>query len=269
MASLVSFFANRDINLSNSVSYVDNGNLFVRLTWNLDNHWEDCESFNSDFVSLANDYSGFFDVRFSNIKQSVGLFVGSESHSFIEFINRYMTDEESNISIPFIIGSDDRIRRVADRYGLPFFHVEVDSSSAESVISYEKKQLSIVTRYKPDCLAFANYETILSPEFIYAIDCPMIKAQRTFMPHFEGVNALSKAHKKGVKLVGATAYFVSNQSSIGPIIEQGTIKLKDDFTLAGFIKQSCQIEQTVFVDAIAKVLEHKTIIHNKRAISFS
>lgn len=269
ISNLTNFFAERGLSISKYVDFTDDETLFSRLEWPLNDCWEDELSFDVEFAQLAKEYAATFDVRFSNRKQNVGLFVGSQSHSFIEFVNRYSSNVGANLSIPFVIGSDERVGSIADRYGLPFFFIEVDQSSAESVIAYEKKQLDIINRYKPNCLGFANYETMVSPELIDAIDCPIVKVKRTFMPTFEGANAFQMAYKQGVKLVGATAYFVSNKSNYGPIIEQDMKKLKDDLTYQGLIKKSLEVEQAVFVEAMTKVLQHKTVIHNKRTISFN
>lgn len=270
VVQLARFFAEHDLSISSYHELADEGYLFTRLEWYLNDHWPDEAAFINEFDQLAELYAASFEVRFSNRKPSVGLFVGSEKHSFSEFIKRdEVGGSNSALTIPFVIGSDDRVRSIADRYGLPFFYVEVDPSSAESVIAYERKQLDIINRYKPDYLGIVNYDTIISPELIDAIMCPMIKVKRMFMPNFDGKNAFKLAHQQGVKLVGAMAYFVSNQSLYGAIIEQDMTKLNGDISLSGLTQKSCQIEQRVFVKAMTKVLEHKTVIHNKRTISFN
>lgn len=269
ISNLTHFFAERDISISKYVDFTDDETVFSRLEWPLNDRWEDEAEFEIEFAQLAEEYGAIFETRFSNHKQSVGLLVGSESHALLEFVNRYSPGFGANLNIPFVIGSDERVRSIADRYGLPFFYIEVDQSSAESVMSYEKRQLDIINRYKPDCLGFASYETLISPEFIDATNCPIVKVTRTFMPTFEGLNAFQMAYKQGVKLVGATAYFVSKKSNYGPIIEQDMRKLKDDLTYQGLIKKSSEVEQAVFVEAMTKVLEHKVIIHKKRTICFN
>ena len=269
VASLANFFAEHGLSVSNYFETADDGSLFSRLEWSLNDHWQDEEAFREEFYQIAELHCASFNVRFSNRKLSVGLLVGSESHSLIEFVKQDGFGVRNAVTIPFVIGSDDRVRSIVDRYGLPFFHVEVDPSSAESVIAYERKQLEIINRYKPDCLGLANYDTLLSPELIDAIHCPMIKVKRMFMPNFDGSSAFKSAHQQGVKLVGATAYFVSNQSAYGPIIEQDMANLNGDISLSGLINKSCQIEQNVFVKAMNKFLEHKTVIHDKRTINFN
>lgn len=269
IANLSDFFAQRDISISKYSDFSDDGTLFSRLEWTLNLRWESEREFEQEFAVIAKEYEAYFDVRFSNYAQSVGLIVGSESHAFIEFANRYSGNLVPNVNISFVISSDESVGTIANRYGYPFFYTEVDQSSSKSLIQYEKKQLDIINRYKPNCLGFAGYDTILSPEFIDAIDCPMVKVKRTFMPNIDEPNAFKKAYEQGVKMVGATAYFVSNKRQYGPIIEQGMSPLNTDLTLPRLIKKSCQIEQQVFVEAMAKIFKHKVVVYRQRTVCFN
>jgi len=269
VAELLNFFAERQLNLIQCSQFSDDATLFARLEWTLDDRWEEVADFNREFETFSKRYSANFDVHFFNRKQSVGLFVGNETHALVEFLNRNNIQDSQHINVPFIISDDEAVRLIADRYGLPFFFVAIDASTAESVIAYEKKQLGIINRYKPDCLGFANYDAVISPEMLNTISCSMVRVKRSFMPNFEGKKAFKMAHQNSVKVVGATAHFILRNSQKGPIIAQDTASLKQDYSLTGLVKQSYQIEQAVFVEAMSKVLEHKTIVHKQRAIVFA
>lgn len=269
VSGLSDFFAQRQISVSRWVQFCDEKTLFARLEWTLDDHWQEPQAFIDEFESWSFSMSANFSVRFSNQTSSVGLFVGSELHVLKEFLKQTAEAGDVRVQIPFIVGSDERARTVADRFGVPFFYVEVDSSSIDLRTNFEKKLLDIISRYEPDYLALVNYDTLLSPELKNKINCPIIKMQRTFMPSFEGPTALQQAHQRGVRVVGATAFFVSAASQLGPIICQDIVKLHGDYSLASLVSKSYQVERSVFIEAISQVVEHKTIIHQRRAISFS
>lgn len=270
VASLANFFVEHEVDIANFREFSADECLFVRLEWALGEQWQDEAAFALAFKAFAESHSAFFNVRFLNRKLSVGLFVGSDSRSLVEFINHYyIHGGNSALTIPFVMGRDNAVRSVVDRYGLPFFHVGIDSSCPDSVRDHEFKQLEIINRYKPDYLAMANYDGVISSEFINAINCPMISVRRMFMPEFSGENAFEQAHRRGVKLVGATAYFASGESMCGPILEQDTVSLNGDISLSGLIEKSHELEQQVFVNAMMSVLEHKVVTYNKRTVSFN
>jgi len=265
IASLANFFAERDLNISRYAEYTDEGQFFSRLEWPINDRWDDEAAFGEEFLALANQYEATFEARFMNRSQSIGLFVSKQPHALIEMLNKYEANYFPNIEISFIVGNDESVQRLADRHGLPFFYIPTDVETLE----YEKKQLEIIHRYKPDYVGLARYMKILSANFIELAGCPIINIHHSFLPSFVGAKPYQMAYDRGVKLIGATSHFVTADLDQGPIIEQDVARVAPGASVKDMIKMGRDIEQKVFVRAMLKVLEHKAIVYKNRTIIFN
>ena len=200
-----------------------------------------------------------------NQQQSVGLFVSRQPHALIEILNKYEANYFPNIEVSFILGNHESMGRIADRHGLPFFHIATDGD----VAAYERKQLEIVHRYKPDFIGLARYMKVLSEDFIDRAGCPIVNIHHSFLPSFVGAKPYQMAYDRGVKLIGATSHFVTAELDQGPIIEQDVARVVAGASVQDMVKMGRDIEQRVFARAMLKVLEHKAIVHKNRTIIFN
>ncbi len=265
IAALANFFAERDLNISRYAEYTDDGQFFSRLEWPMNDRWDDEAAFAEEFSGLADTYNATFEARFMNRCQSVGLFVSKQPHALIEMLNKYEANYFPNIEISFIVGNDESMQKLADRHGLPFFYIATDVDTLE----YEKKQLEIIHRYKPDYVGLARYMKILSANFIDNAGCPIINIHHSFLPSFVGAKPYQMAYDRGVKLIGATSHFVTADLDQGPIIEQDVARVAPGASVQDMIKMGRDIEQKVFARAMLKVLEHKAIVFRNRTIIFN
>lgn len=264
IAALANFFASRGLNISRYAEYTDDGHFFSRCEWPINDRWEDEVAFNDEFSELATQYDAQFEARFMNRCQSVGLFVSKQPHALIEMLNKYEANFFPNIEISFVVGNKEEMQKIADRHGLPFFYISTESDA----LSYEKKQLEIIHRYKPDYVGLARYMKVLSANFINEAGCPIINIHHSFLPSFVGAKPYKMAYDRGVKLIGATSHFVTAELDQGPIIEQDVERVKAGASVLDMIKMGRDIEQKVFARAMLKVLEHKAIIYKNRTIIF-
>jgi len=262
IASLANFFSERDLNILRYAEYADDGQFFSRLEWVLNERWEDEDDFDAEFEVMAKRYNANFEARFMNRTQSLGLFVSKQSHVLIEILNKHEARFFPNMEVSFIVGNDESIQKVADRHGVPFFFVDTN------VAGYEQRQLSIISRYKPDYIGLARYMKILSSEFIDEAACPIINIHHSFLPSFVGAKPYQMAYERGVKLIGATSHFVTPELDQGPIIEQDVQRVKACASVQNMIEMGRDIERRVFAHAVLKVLEHKAIVHKNRTIIF-
>ena len=269
IASLANFFAERNLSICRLEQFTDDGHLFVRLEWTLDYRWEQQQSFSSEFETLARQFDATFAARFFNQIQTVGLFVSSQTHALVEILSRHEASFFRNVEISFIIGSDDSVRQIADRYATPFFHIPISTESNQNALKYEQRQLDIIHRYAPDYLGLARYMKVLSANFLQRSGCPIVNIQNAFMPAVNGEQPYRTAYRRGVKLIGASSHFVTAELDQGPIIEQDVRRVGAGASLDEFIQMGREIEQEVFARALLKVLQHKTMIHDNRTIVFN
>ena len=265
IAALANFFSERDLNISRYAEYTDDGYFFSRLEWPVNDRWNEESDFVEEFAQIADHYDATFAVRFLQRRQTVGLFVSRQSHALIEILNKQEANFFPPVDISFIIGNDEPMQKIADRHATPFFFVPTDGDA----LKYEKKQLDIIRRYKPDYLGLARYMKVLSANFISQAGCPIINIHHSFLPSFVGAKPYQMAYERGVKLIGATSHFVTAELDQGPIIEQDVQRVTPGASVQDMIKMGRDIEQKVFARALLKVLEHKAIIYKNRTIIFN
>lgn len=265
IAELANFFSTRGLNISRYAEYTDGGLFFSRLEWLLGSRWEAEKDFAEEFEPLASQYKATFDVRFMHRTQSIGLFVSKQSHALIEILNKFEANYFPKMEISFIVGNHEPMQKIADRHGVPFFFIETDGVD---VSDYERHQLNIIQRYKPDYIGLARYMKVLSASFIEQVACPIINIHHSFLPSFVGAKPYQMAYERGVKLIGATSHFVTPELDQGPIIEQDVQRVKAGDSAQEMIKMGRDIEQRVFAQAMLKVLEHKVMVYQNRTIVF-
>ena len=264
IAALANFFLQRDVNITHNEEAVCDGQFFSRIEWVLDDQWKNEAQFKNEFDELVKKYSASFSVRFNNVSQTIGLLVSHHSHTLLEVINKFETNYFENNEICFIIGNDDSIQKIADRHAIPFFYI---SSNLEP-LACEEKQLEIINRYSPDYLGQFSDSTPLSANFLQNVSCPVIGVHNSFLPMFNASDSYQLAFNRGVKLIGATSYFVVAELDQGPIIEQGVLRVAPGASMQEFVKIGHHVERNVFSHALHKVLQHKVMVFQKRAMVF-
>jgi len=264
IASLSNYFAERGLSISRYAEYTDDGQFFSRFEWQLNDRWEDEAAFAEEFAELAGTHTASYDVRFMNRRQSIGLFVSKQSHALIEILNKTEAHYFPQVDVRFIVGNDQGMQAVADRHGVPFFYTSTEGDAQK----YEKKQLEIIQRYKPDYVGLARYMKVLSADFIDKAGCPIVNIHHSFLPSFVGARPYQMAYERGVKLIGATSHFVTADLDQGPIIEQDVARVLAGASVQDMIKMGRDIEQRVFARAMLKVLEHKAFVYKNRTIVF-
>lgn len=269
IAALANFFSERGLNISRYEEITDDGQFFSRCEWHLNERWETEADFNAEFSSVAEAYDAWHEVQFMNRKQTLGLFVSKQAHALIEVLNKVEANFFPAIEISFIVGNDDAMRKIADRHGVPFFFIPTNANEQGDALAYEAQQLEIIHRYQPDFVGLARYMKVLSAHFIQQAGCPVINIHHSFLPSFVGAKPYQMAYDRGVKLIGATSHFVTAELDQGPIIEQDVQRVKPGSSVQDMIRMGRDIEQSVFAEALLKVLEHKAIVYKNRTIIFN
>jgi len=269
IAALANFFTERDLNISRYEEFTDDGQFFSRCEWQLNDRWDSETEFSQEFSNIAEVYDGWYEVKFMNRKQSLGLFVSKQPHALIEVLNKVEANFFPAVEVSFIVGNDESMRMVADRHGVPFFYIPTSANGQGDALEYEAQQLEIIHRYQPDFVGLARYMKVLSANFIQQAACPIINIHHSFLPSFVGGTPYTMAYERGVKLIGATSHFVTAELDQGPIIEQDVLRVKPGSSTQDMIRMGSDIEQSVFANALQKVLEHKAIIYKNRTIIFN
>ena len=164
-----------------------------------------------------------------------------------------------------VIGNHTTLEDICNRFGIPFYfvsHENIDKAFFESSL------LAIIEKYTTNYLVLAKFMRILSPSFIEKISLKIINIHHSFLPAFIGANPYRQAYERGVKLIGATAHFVTNQLDEGPIIAQQIIPVTHSFTTSDMVRAGKEIETAVLARALQLIFEDRVFIYRNKTVVF-
>lgn len=164
-----------------------------------------------------------------------------------------------------VIGNHSTLQDVCKRFDIPFHFISHEDKGKED---FEGELKTIVADYQSDYLVLAKFMRILSPAFVAAYQHSIINIHHSFLPAFVGASPYKQAYERGVKLIGATAHFVTNDLDEGPIIAQQIIPVDHSFTAADMVKAGKEIETAVLAKAMQLVFEERILIWKNKTIVF-
>ena len=168
-------------------------------------------------------------------------------------------------SVQCVIGNHPDLKSITERFSIPFHLVSHENKTREEFEAELMKQIDL---NKPDYLILAKFMRVLSPEFIGSFKLKIINIHHSFLPAFTGANPYSQALKRGVKIIGATAHFVTNDLDEGPIITQKTISVNHSFILTDLIKAGRENETAALARAMQLVFEDRIFVYNNKTVVF-
>lgn len=168
-------------------------------------------------------------------------------------------------SVQCVIGNHATLEDICRRFDVPF-HLVSHEGLAKEV--FEQELLSIVQNHEADYLVLAKFMRILSPEFVARFPMRIINIHHSFLPAFIGANPYRQAYERGVKLIGATAHFVTNDLDEGPIITQQIIPVNHSLTASDMVKAGKEIETAVLAKALQLVMDDKVLVFRNKTIVF-
>jgi formyltetrahydrofolate deformylase len=196
--------------------------------------------------------------------KKVVVMVSKEYHCLADILIRNYF-KTFGAEVQCVIGNHAILQEICERFDIPFYLVSHKEVSKEV---FEEKVASIVDRYNPDYIVLAKFMRILSPELVAKFPMRIINIHHSFLPAFIGANPYRQAFERGVKLIGATAHFVSNELDEGPIIAQQIIPVNHSFTAADMIKAGKEIETAVLAKALKLVFEDRVFVYKNKTVVF-
>jgi formyltetrahydrofolate deformylase len=204
-------------------------------------------------------------VRVNPSKQKkIAVLVTKEYHCLGDILMRHSFNTLGG-EIQCVIGNHEDLRAITERFSLPFYKVSHENKDKKS---FEKEVQEILSLYKPDYLVLAKFMRILSPDFIKNYSGKIINIHHSFLPAFIGANPYQQAFNRGVKIIGATAHFVTNDLDEGPIITQEITHVNHNYNASQMRIAGREVEKAVLSKAIALVLEDRVFITGNKTIVF-
>ena len=242
----------------------DENIFFQRVEWQPSSERELGGEMNS-FRNLVVDELGMqLRLARSDQRPRVVLMVTKEDHCFHDLALRNRAGE-LDTELVGVLSNHDTLSGVAESYGLPFVHIPV---TKETKKESEARQLEWFSEHKVDLLILARYMQVLSPEFLEKVGCPVINIHHSFLPSFAGAKPYHQAHKRGVKLIGATAHYVTQDLDEGPIIEQDVARVSHRHGTKELIERGRDLEKLVLAAAVRRHLQHRVLVYGNKTVVF-
>jgi formyltetrahydrofolate deformylase len=267
VVSITDFIFNSGGNILSLDQHVDSEhqNFFMRVEWDLQKFSVASASIGLEFeTGVASRFGMKWQLHFSSDEPRMALFVSKLPHCFYDILSRYEAGEWQT-DIPLIISNHNDMAAVAVRFGIDYFCLPVDKNNKQE---QEARQLELLENYKIDFIVLARYMQILSGSFIQHYTQRIINIHHSFLPAFPGGRPYHSAYERGVKLIGATSHYVTEDLDAGPIIEQDVVYVSHKDTVDDMVRKGRDLEKIVLARAIWHQLNHNLLVCDNRTIVF-
>ncbi|MGB5435309.1 MAG: formyltetrahydrofolate deformylase [Maribacter sp.] len=239
---------------------------FMRLESDFDSSSFDLEKFKGEFAStLSQPYHMEWSLHLDSVLPRMAIFVSKYNHCLYDLLSRYHSGE-LKAEIPFIISNHRELEHIAQQFDIPFHHIPFSKTSKQNA---EKQQLTLLKAHKIDFIVLARYMQIVSASLIDEYPNKIINIHHSFLPAFAGAKPYHAAFERGVKIIGATSHYVTEELDAGPIIEQDVTTVSHAHTIQDFIAKGRDLEKIVLSRAVKLHVKRKTMVYNNKTVIFS
>lgn len=266
VAAIADFLLLHDANILHADQHQDAElKLFLmRVEWDLAGFRLDLAEFAAAFKSVAERFGMTWRLAESSRKPRMAVFVSKFDHCLADLFYRYQSSE-LHCELPIVISNHEDTRWLAEAYRVPFQHMTVTKDNkAES----EQMQLAILRDLKIDFIVLARYMQVLSADFIRHFPNRIINIHHSFLPAFHGAKPYHRAFERGVKLIGATAHYVTETLDDGPIIEQDVARISHRDSLDDLITKGADLEKVVLSRAVKWHLDNRVLVYANKTVVF-
>jgi formyltetrahydrofolate deformylase len=222
------------------------------------------DAFRAAFKPVAERFGMAHEIRDVTVKQRVAIMVSRYGHCLNDLLYRYGSGDLP-VEIPAIISNHRDFAGLAESYGIPFHYIPV---SPPTQAAAEAELLELVARERVDLLVLARYMRILSDATCRQLTGRAINIHHSFLPSFKGANPYAQAYARGVKLIGATAHYVTSDLDEGPIIEQDVERVDHAAAVADFVAIGRDIESRVLAKAVKFHVAQRVLPNGPRTVVF-
>ena len=225
----------------------------------------DLKEFSQHFAPIARDFQMDWRLARSSDRPRIAIFVSKYDHCLQDLLYRHQSGE-LRCDIPLILSNHPENQRIADFYHIPYFVLPVTKENKREV---EQKQIALVREHQCNLVVLARYMQVLSNDFIAAFGSQnLINIHHSFLPAFVGSKPYHQAFQRGVKLIGATAHYVTQVLDDGPIIEQDVVRIYHRDTAEDLIQKGRDIEKVVLSRAVRWHVENRVLLYGNKTVVF-
>ena len=268
IASVTNFFHQRSGNIVYIDQYVDRiqNAFFMRIEVEAELNDSEFDNVKKSFhEELGIPFEMNCDFYLANVLPKMAVFVSKYDHCLYDILAQ-QSSRKLGCEIPFIISNHKDLEPIAKQFNIPFYHIPVSKDTKESA---EQKQLELLQKHGVNFIVLARYMQILSSKIIDEFPSKIINIHHSFLPAFPGAKPYHSAFQRGVKIIGATSHYVTEELDAGPIIEQDTIRVSHGHDVEDFILKGQDLERIVLLRALKLHCERKIMTYNNKTIVFN
>jgi formyltetrahydrofolate deformylase len=240
------------------------GDFFMRVEIDLDGFGLDSQSFDAAWSEIAGRYRMRWRVHWSTHVKRMAIMASRESHCLADLLWRWSTGELT-VEIPLVIANHDNLAPIVERQGVPFYLERVQPGRS---LDQEARVLRRLKEAEVDFVVLARYMQVLSPSFVEAFAGRIINIHHGFLPAFAGARAYHQAYERGVKMIGATSHYVTDELDAGPIIAQQTLPVGHRDTIEDLVRKGRDLERVVLATAVRQHVQDKVLLSGNRTVVF-
>ena len=268
VAAVTQFLYFHNGNVQEVDQYIDNqtGDFFMRAKWELKSFAINKDQIERIFSeTVGQRFEMNFTLHFNDPKPKMAIFVSKFSHCLFDILSRYYSGE-FEVDIPMVISNHEKLKSVVEAFNIPFYHFPI---TKDNKAEQEQKQLELMYEKGVDFVVLARYMQILSPDFISKYPNNIINIHHSFLPAFVGAKPYHAAYKRGVKIIGATGHYVTEELDAGPIIEQDIARVRHHNTVEELVQIGQDVEKVVLSKAIKYHIAKKVMVMGNKTIIFN
>ncbi|MFD2671168.1 formyltetrahydrofolate deformylase [Marinicrinis sediminis] len=266
VAAVSRFLSEQGANIVQSDQYTmdpEGGMFFIRIEFDLPDILSHIEKLKQDFQAVADQFQMNWSVHLAGQKKRLAIFVSKEDHCLLELLWQWHAGD-LYADIAMVISNHEDMRELVESFEIPYHYIPV---TADTKAEAERKHLEIIDE-DVDTLILARYMQIVSPQFLKHYPNRIINIHHSFLPAFVGGKPYAQAHNRGVKLIGATAHYVTEELDGGPIIEQDVERVSHRDNVDDLKRIGRHIERIVLARAVSWHVEDRILVHENKTIVF-
>jgi formyltetrahydrofolate deformylase len=242
----------------------DERQFFLRIAWDMAGFSISPDKLIEAFAPLGDEFSARWKIRLNQKKHRLAVFVSKSDHCLLELLWRHGLGEY-NADVRLVISNHETLASLSERYGVPFHVFKI---TPETKLEQERQELALLKKEEIDTIVLARYMQVLTPNFIDSHPSGIINIHHSFLPAFAGSNPYRQAYDRGVKIIGATSHYVTEDLDEGPIIQQDIIHISHRDSLDDLVRKGRDLERLVLARAVRLHLEDRVLIHGRKTIVF-
>lgn len=242
------------------------GVFFMRVEWDMTAFGLTRDEVAQAFgLNVGKRFNMDWTLRFSDQVPRMALFVSKQSHCLYDLLSRWQSGDW-NIEIPLIVSNHTALKPVVDSFGIPFFAFQING---DNKAEQEQAQIALVKEHRADFVVLARYMQILTGRFIAEYPNRIINIHHSFLPAFAGAKPYHAAYARGVKLIGATSHYVTEDLDAGPIIAQDVLPVNHKDSVADLVRKGQDVEKLVLAQAVWNHLNNRVLVYNNKTVVFT